>query len=291
MTMKELIRTTMRPPALLLRALGMALPGKIFRHLHKPGPFEIRLPAGSGKLRLMSWGDRVENELFWRGWVGHEPETMRWWAKLALEADTVLDIGANTATFAFIAKALSPQATVHAFEPLARVADKVRENTRVSGLAVEIFQVAVADQIAELPIYDPGGTNAYSASLDPNFLSGDKNSYMVPATTIDAHCAAHDLSPDLVKIDVGGLEGRLLLGARETLAKGQAVIVCEWTGTSEAHQKACDLVKSCGYIVLDPMTGQIVDLDAERENKKRNVRNVLLCPKERVAALLTQGRL
>ena len=286
MTMKEVIRSIVRPPALALRALGITPPEKVFRHLHKTGPFTIGLPGGRGKLRIMSWGDRVENELFWRGWVGHEPEVMRWWARLDLEAHTVLDIGANTGSFAFIAKALSPHSTVHAFEPLARIADKTRKNVQISGLSVEVFQAALADETGELPIHDPGGENAYSASLDPNFLGGHKDTYLVPVTTCDAHCAAHNLSPDLIKIDVEGLEGRLLLGARQTLAKGKAIIVCEWTGSSDAHQSARGLLQSCGYVSIDPANGQIVNLDAGRQHEDRNV---LLCPESRLATMKTKG--
>jgi FkbM family methyltransferase len=237
---------------------------------------------------LMSWGDRVENELYWRGWVGHEPEVMRWWARFALNARTVLDIGANTGTFGFMAKALMPQATVHAFEPLARVADLIRENKKISGLEVDIFQVAVADRTGELPIYDPGGTNAYSASLDPEFLPGEKRSYMVPVTTIDAHCATHGLTPDLIKIDVEGLEARLLLGACEILSTAQAVIVCEWTGNSDAHNAARDLLASCGYVSIDPATTRPVSLNEGRDYKTRNV---LLCPKSRISEVLATGPL
>lgn len=93
MNMKEIVRALMRPPALALRRAGVTPPERIFRHLHKTGPFAISLPEGRGTLNLMSWGNKVENELFWLGWVGHEPEVMRWWARFALDAHTVLDIG------------------------------------------------------------------------------------------------------------------------------------------------------------------------------------------------------
>lgn len=279
--MKELIRKLMRPLALALRAAGIMLPEKVFRHLHMRGPFDIRLPAGHGTLKLMSWGDRVENELFWRGWTGHEPEVMRWWARLALQSDTVLDIGANTGSFAFIAKTLNPDATVHAFEPLRRIADMICENVKISGLEVTVFQAAVADQDGELPIYDPGGANAYSASLNANFLPGEKDRYMVPVTTIDAHCSEHGLIPDLIKVDVEGVEGRLLLGARETLGKGKAVIVCEWTPPSEAHDRARALLDELDYVALDPATFEPVGLMSDRRNENRNV---VLCPRARVEA-------
>lgn len=286
--MKELIRTLVRPTALALRSAGITLPEKLFKHLHMRGTFDIKLPTGHGTLKLMSWGNRVENELFWRGWTGHEPEVMRWWARLALQSDTVLDVGANTGSFAFIAKALNPEATVHAFEPLTRIADMICENVRISGLDVTIFQAAVADQTGELPIYDPGGANAYSASLDANFLAGKKDSYMVPVTTIDAHCAAYGLTPDLIKIDVEGIEGRVLLGAREALGRGKAVILCEWTPPSKAHDRARALLDETDYVALDPATFEPVDLMSDRMHEDRNV---VLCPTSRVKATRAFGPL
>ncbi len=286
--MKELVRSLMRYPALAMRALGVTPPETVFKHLHKTGPFDIHLPKDRGTLRLMSWGNRVENEFFWRGWTGHEPEVMRWWARLALDAKTVLDIGANTGCFAFMAKAINPDATVHAFEPVARIAERVGENRKVSGLDVQMFQQAVADEVGELPIHDPGGANAYSASLDANFLPGEKDSYPVKVTTVDSHCATQGLQPDLIKVDVEGIEGRLLLGARETLKSCNPVIVCEWTGNSAEHDAARQLLDDAGYVVLDPATGTKIALGTGREYHDRNV---ILCPGSRVDALQASGPL
>ena len=286
--MKEVLRSLARPCALTMRAIGFTPPESVFKHLHMRGPFDIQLPEDRGRLRLMSCGNRVENELFWRGWVGHEPEVMRWWARLALEARVIFDIGANTGSFAYIAKALNREATVDAFEPLARIADMLRENANVSGLDVTIFQVAVADQTGELPIHDPGGANAYSASLDPDFLEIETDSYLVPVTTIDAHCSARCLSPDLIKIDVEGVEGNLILGARETLLEANAVIVCEWTGSSEAHKAARALLIEANYVAIDPQTGKRATLSVGRDHHNRNV---LLCPASRVEELLSIGPL
>ena len=286
--MKKLIRTLARPPALALRAIGVTPPEAVFKHLHKRGIFNVALPESKGKLRLMSWGNRVENELFWRGWTGHEPDIMRWWARIALDAQIVLDVGANTGTFAFIAKALNPTATVHAFEPLARIALKIRENSNVSGLDVSVIEAAVADVTGELPIYDPGGANAYSASLDENFLSSSTEAKIVPVTTIDDHCSANGLVPDLIKIDVEGVEGRVLLGARDTLTKVKPLIVCEWTRHSDAHEAARKLLRDANYSVIDPETVQEIELTSARGHDDRNV---ILCPTDRVSALRSTGPL
>ncbi len=187
-----------------------------------------------------------------------------------------------------MAKAFNKESTVHAFEPIARIAALARENCKVSGLDVTIFERAVAGQEGELPIYDPGGSNAYSASLNSEFLSGHKDQYMVPVTTIDAHCAAHDLDPDLIKIDVEGVEGKVLLGARETLARKRAIIFCEWLGHSESHAQARALLDEMDYVCVDIKLGKIVTIETTRVHDERNI---LLSPKHRVNDLLEKGPL
>ena len=286
--MKHLLREVARPPALLLRAFGICPPERLFRHLHRCGPFSITLPSGRGRLRLMSWGNRVENELFWRGWIGHEPELMRWWARLALEAQCVLDIGANTGTFAFIAKALRPSAQVHAFEPLARIAAMMAENAVVSGLDVVRSQVAVADQSGEAIIHDPGGGNVYSASLRADFLPGRKEAYSVPVTSVDEHCARFGLEPDLIKIDVEGAEGDVLLGAEETISRFQPVVLCEWAGGASANGGARRMMENAGYQFFDPKLSQRVSLEGYRSHEDRNV---LMLPGSRASLELARGPL
>ena len=78
------------------------------------------LPGGES-LKLHSWANRVENELAWRGWNGHEPEERERWVQMLARPGDVLDIGANTGTFAFTAKAIQPSVRVVAFEPVQRI--------------------------------------------------------------------------------------------------------------------------------------------------------------------------
>jgi len=118
MKMKDLIRTVARPPTLPLRGLGMMPPEKRFRDLHKTGPFDIQLPISASPCASGSG---------------------------ALGSQTLLDTGANTGFFAFIARALNPGSVVHAFEPLARIADKIGQNRDVSRFEVSVFQATVAD--------------------------------------------------------------------------------------------------------------------------------------------------
>lgn len=286
--MKKSLKTvarTMRPAAVRLMriaaGLGYTPPEALFKHLHFNGPFDMALPTG-GSVRLQSWGNRVENELAWRGWNGHEPVERARWVALVSEGGDVLDIGANTGTFAFTAKAVAPSSRVVAFEPIERIAARIETNRQVSGLDVTLERAAVSDQPGELPIYDPGGANTYSASLDPDFLGGDKDSYTVPVTSIDAYCGEHGLNPRTVKMDIEGAEGRAFLGAEQTLAKGRIRILCEWLGNGGSHAEAVALLRRSNYAGMT--LHDLSEFDFEQETGFED-RNILIAHVDELARL------
>ena len=269
--MKEHIRSAVTTLFRSVHALtGYVPPERIFKHLHFVGPFGVRLPNGR-KLSLYSWGNRVENELAWRGWDGHEPFERRRWAAMVMEGGDILDIGANTATFAILAKGLSPKSRVIAFEPIKRIAEMARKSIATSGLDIEVVCVALARSKGELPIFDPGGENAYSASLDPDFISGPKQSYVVPVTSLDQFCAENALDPIAIKLDVEGYEGEVICGAAEVLSRGRCMILCEWLGTSQSHTEARAMINTHGYTAIDVQNLSEVDLSDTKGFGDRNV--------------------
>lgn len=269
--MKTLIRAVVTSFFRKLRAVsGYSPPEWLFKHLHFVGPFEIALPDGQ-RVAMYSWGNRVENELAWRGWDGHEPNERRVWAALVAGGGDILDIGANTASFAILAKALRPDSRVIAFEPVKRIAEMARKNIATSGLSVDVVSVALARASGELPIYDPGGKNAYSASLDPEFLPGTKQSYLVPVVSLDGFCAERNARPTVVKLDVEGFEGEVLCGAGHILEQGECVFLCEWLGASPAHEEARTLLRMHGYRALSVEDCSEVDLADSQTYSERNV--------------------
>jgi FkbM family methyltransferase len=233
----------------------------------------------------MSWGNSVENAFFWRGWQGHEPISMQWWLSFAADSKVILDIGANTGTFAYLAKGLAPNAEVHAFEPVARIYNFLKDNKEVSGLEVQLVNVAVAESEGTLTIYDPGGENAYSASLEPAFISGPKEEYEVIVTSVDNYCEKHKIFPDLIKIDVEGSEQRVLLGARETLSRGSCRIICEWRGDAKDSATVREMLDELSYVALEVDTLELANLAIQREH---DTRNILIVPKKMQTALVRQ---
>lgn len=282
MGLKQQVRRTLAVLATPMRHLGAGLlPERVFKHLHFTGPFTVALPGGKS-VTLYSWGNRVENELAWRGWDGHEPLERRRWADMVAGGGDILDIGSNTGTFAFTAKALSPGSRVVAFEPVKRIADRARKNREVSGLDVEVVGAGMAREQGELPIHDPGGDNAYSASFDAEFLDGDKDSYIVPVYSVDSYCAEHGLDPAAIKMDVEGFEGEAICGAVDILKKGNCIILCEWLGRDGSHSAAITLLKECRYVALTIDTLEPTDL---ADSPGFEERNVLLVPERRLSEI------
>src|SRR5436305_6739082 len=101
-------------------------PEKVYRHLHFEGPFTVHW--GRNKFRMVHYGYQLENALFWEPKGGWERESLRIWSELCTQADCIVDIGANTGVFALLAKTINPKARVIAFEPVARVFQKLVKN-------------------------------------------------------------------------------------------------------------------------------------------------------------------
>lgn len=269
-------RSAMLAPFQAARRCGLPVPFRIYRHLHYRGPFSVQVRAGCS-FRMYARAHALENGLYWEGMRGHEPETLTAWASLAQMSRVILDVGANTGLFALIAAAVSPAATVHAFEPLARIAQRLAENVALNpGFQVAVHQLAVGGANELLPIYDPGGDNCYSASLDADFLVGaKKESYVVPVVTLDQFAADKRLSAmDLVKIDVEGYEEPALAGMMGSIDRFRPVIVLEVIDRGRTRQNL-DRILASGY--------RLREIEQEGASGAGDARNVLLVPDERRA--------
>src|SRR5690606_28671555 len=98
-----------------------------------------------------------------RGW---EQKSLKLWSALARNASVILDIGANTGVYSFLAAAVNPNAKVIAFEPVHRTAEIFRKNLKLNGSEVVLHQVAVSNISAKAMFYDVDSESQYSASLN-----------------------------------------------------------------------------------------------------------------------------
>jgi FkbM family methyltransferase len=218
----------MRTPFEILKRAGVPIPHQIYQHLIYRGPFTVRGPMGC-EFRLMSNGHEVENNLYWEGVKGFDPECVVPWVAFANASRTVLDIGANTGFYGFLAASTPTGPEVHAFEPVGRIAALLRSNCELNpGLRIKVHQCAVGAHDGSADLFDPGGDNCYSASLSSTFLASKTETYRVDVVAIDTLVKRHELDNiDLVKLDVEGCEEMALDGMAETVRVFRPTILLE----------------------------------------------------------------
>jgi FkbM family methyltransferase len=160
-----------------------------------------------------------------------EPETIRWIDRLP--AGSVLwDIGANVGVFALYAARRGHR--VLAFEPGAASFATLVRNIEINGLgdAVDGYCLALDEAgpaLGRLHMADTGAGHSWH-SLDGLAAAGGAPAFRqaVPVCSVDHLVAAFGApAPQHIKLDVDGLEERILRGARTALATSVRSLVVE----------------------------------------------------------------
>jgi FkbM family methyltransferase len=216
-------------------------------------PQVCELPGGA---RMVA--DLAEHVQRWIYFFGvYEEATVNWFRSALKPGMVVLDIGAHVGQYSLIAgSAVGPAGRVHSFEPNPVSFRKLSDNVQMNGFGNAVtHQLAVSDEAGEATLYVPEHDNLGEASLQA-CQPGMKET-KVRCVTIDEWSRTADLGQpgriDLMKIDVQGLEGKVLHGAREVLARYRPRIVCEFeerwlrgTGTSSVELKR--MLGEMGYV-------------------------------------------
>lgn len=143
------------------------------------------------------------------------------------EGATVLDIGANVGAYTILfAHWVGPRGRVIAFEPVPGICELLRAEVELNRVAdrVEIVNAAVTGSNGAAAMIAPGpvGINRVVTSTDANLLQ-------VRSVTLDDFCIARGIRPNVIKIDVEGVELDTLRGARRALASsGVTAVFVEW---------------------------------------------------------------
>lgn len=172
----------------------------------------------------------MSNQVYWRGWSGYEPETVPLFFRLAMRANTVLDIGAHVGYFSLLAGHANPRARVFAFEPLPVIYDRLRHNINLNELSnVTCVSCAVGDVGGDAEFfYAPGLPTGSSLSPRFNVAKAGLQRCTVPVVTLEHFARVHGLGPiDLIKIDTESTEPQVLRGMGDILKRDRPTIVCE----------------------------------------------------------------
>jgi FkbM family methyltransferase len=191
------------------------------------------------------------------GWLPVRPEATaehRFWESLDLRGRIIYDIGAFqgllTLFFATHGK------HVVSYEPASRNHRRLIENLQLNNLTnVTVRNIGLGSSrgsasLSYQPLM-PGG-----ASMEPSTAESIRRFHYeaeeIRITTLDEDIRENGLpAPDFIKIDVEGLEGEVLRGARETLANRPALFLEMHGETMNEKRRKCAevvaILEQAGY--------------------------------------------
>ncbi len=155
-----------------------------------------------------------------------------------------VDVGANIGNHTLFAAAVC-QAQVLAFEPSPGLARHCAENLAANGVdgRVQLRQAGVSDHAGMAQVH-PGPTN--NAGMTQLKEGGEKGIAEVPLVSLDEEIARLGLTPQVIKVDVEGMEVPVLRGAGRVLRQHRPALYVE-AATTEHFMAVNDILAPLGY--------------------------------------------
>jgi len=161
----------------------------------------------------------------------YEPEVAAAILAVIHPGDLFLDVGANIGIHSLIAAYHG--ARVHAFEPVPRLAKRLKINAAINRLEsrITLFEFALSNKEGEAAFYVASRKDDGSHSLIKGVPATSIETIIVKTTTLDHHLEKFGrITPALIKIDVEGAESLVLDGANITLTRPERPILIIETG-------------------------------------------------------------
>lgn len=167
-----------------------------------------------------------------RGWEApHFVQLMRWRHE-GFAPSVFYDIGAHRGIWAEMCQAVLAPAESHLFEPVPEHLAEIDRRRVAAAGNWRVWPVALSDQAGSTKFH-VNRQSAASSVLPPNttappeFWGGAESRQLdVRVETLDAWVAAQGLpAPDFVKLDVQGLEARVLAGGEQTIRQARRLVV------------------------------------------------------------------
>jgi FkbM family methyltransferase len=240
-----------------LRTSGHAKPGKPIRWLAEASTLcsswlavEVEVPSPTGALRFRcqnSQALRRAYTLFIK-----EPGTITWLNEQLQDGDVLLDVGANVGIYTlYAALRVGPRGHVFAVEPHLRNAVALLENVYANGFQerVTVLTIALCDAptIARFD-YREWRTGSSRSRLDIAAHTPASGGELKLGQSIDALVSSGAIrAPDLIKVDVDGLEPQVVRGMTTLLTRPirprSVQIECDLANHAEIEQT----MTQCGY--------------------------------------------
>jgi FkbM family methyltransferase len=222
-----------------------------------------KAPAAGGGIAVKYKGHRLEyltpnQGTAWRVQTlfTKEPHTIAWLEAMP-EGSVLADIGANVGMYSVFA-AVVRGARVFAFEPESQNYALLNANIAANGMSDRItaYPLAASETMRFDKLYlsqfDTGASCHSFADEVGHDLKPRKSAFTQGALALplDQLIEAGAMPvPDFIKIDVDGIEHKVLEGARSTLARGKVKgVLVELNTHLEEHRKAIDMLHALGFV-------------------------------------------
>lgn len=209
--------------------------------------------------------DRVQAE----AWLtrDYEPALVEFIAgRLPDDGGSLFDVGAHVGLVCLQVAARRPGAAVHAFEPNAVSAARLRRNVALNpGLDVRVSEVAVGDRGREVQLAWAADETDLAGARVVGERPPGASVARLPMITLDAYAREHGIARvDVLKLDVEGGELAAIAGASALLSERAAgCVVCELNDVYLASQglgraDVVERVEGLGYrqVPIPPVGAQ-----------------------------------
>lgn len=225
---------------------------KVAERLSRRVVLRRRLPARFGGAAISVSPD--SGLRYWRFDLEQvDPNLFNAVSELVVRGSCVWDVGANVGLFSFAAAGLAgPTGRVVALEPdvwLVTLLNRSAAQLPTASASVSVLPLAVSSSLglAELSIASRGRSSNHL--MGGNSQSGGCRAKQTALTVTLDWLLEICPPPDVLKIDVEGLESRVLHGAETILSTIRPKILCE---VNEANQAAVSAaLTGYGYTLLD----------------------------------------
>lgn len=244
---------TRRVAKIVVKTLRLDKPGALSTEILQASRPIARIETAYGPLLCRTGHGR----LVWRArtFFTEEPATIDWLDELQ-STDVLWDVGANVGLYSIYA-AKFRKCQVYAFEPESQNFALLVENMTINNIneMLGAFSIAVTDEEAfgklEVPFITKGGAYnlwiALSGRRDElpetvkaaqQFWNGQRVTQCTFASSIDDLVFRHKLTaPSHIKIDVDGIEHRIIYGAERTLQMPQMKSVLVELNEKSRHDR------------------------------------------------------
>lgn len=195
------------------------LPARVYRKIPPLGPHPITSPAGNPFTYVGHLDDLLARGIVWENGAIWEATSLRVFSELVRTAVRVLDVGAYSGIYSLVACVDGP-AEVIAFEPNPATRVFLEANVAANGLADRITVVGrgVADACGTARMTIPKDATAARVDVDGEGPA-------IELTTLDDTLQGRPV--DVIKVDVEGLEPKVLVGGRQALEAHRPALILE----------------------------------------------------------------